>query len=280
VALAGYRLALVVKFISELEKRPDGSRVSDSHYGINLLVHGPPKGGKSFFGDTTPAPRLVLDAEAGSRFTPSRKIRWDPTRERPPEPDGSWDTALVPVTSFPVVLKAYEWLASGQHHFRSAVLDSVSEIQAKAVDDLTGTKQMQLQDWGTLLRVVSDVIRKYRDLVANPVRPLDAVVFTAMTRKVDDRWKPFAQGQLGVTLSYYFDIVGYLAPVTLPETGEVTRRLFTGSFEGFETGERVGGCLGSYLDNPRISDMLGTIRSYLDAGMVSADATADRGQVR
>jgi hypothetical protein len=30
------------------------------------------------------------------------------------------------------------------------------------------------------------------------------------------------------------------------------------------TGERVGGCLGPYIDNPTITGMLDTIRDFLD----------------
>src|SRR5215475_15054648 len=95
------------------------------HYGVNAILFGPQKKGKSFLGDTTPAPRLVLDAEAGSRFTPSRKVGWDPVSQAPPQVDGTWDTAIVTVQSFRDVQKAYEWLASGQHPFHSVVLDSI-----------------------------------------------------------------------------------------------------------------------------------------------------------
>lgn len=241
-------------------------------YGINMIVHGPSKAGKSYLGDTTPAPRVVLDAEAGSRFTPSTKITWDPVSQKPLDliGVGDWETALVTVRDFRTVQKAYEWLYSGQHPFKSVVIDSISEVQQRAVDDIAGTNQMQTQDWGQLLRVVSDLVRKFRDLVANPVNPLDAVLFIAMTRQANDVWRPYVQGQLSTTLPYYVDLVGYLAPVVQPETGELTRRLFTGTFPGYETGERVGGCLGSYIDSPDISSMLSVIRARAAAGIITA----------
>lgn len=237
--------------------------MSEPPYGINMIVYGPKGAGKSYLGDTTPGPRLVLDAEAGSRFTPSRKKQWDPVSEAPPEPDGTWDTALVTVRDFRAVTKAYEWLASGRHPFRSVVLDSVSEIQQRAVDDIAGVRAMQQQDWGSLLRIVSDVVRKFRDLISHPTNPVDAVIFIAMARQVDSVWQPHVQGQLSVTLPYYVDVVSYMAPVIHPETAEVIRRLFCGTFPGYLTGERVGGCLGSYLDNPNMTEMLSTIREYL-----------------
>ncbi len=230
------------------------------HYGINIVVFGASKVGKSTLGDTTPAPRLVLDAEAGSRFTPSRKVRWDPVSQRPPVVDGTWETAVVAVRSYRDVLKAYEWLASGQHPFRSVVLDSISEIQQRGVDDIAGNNVMQTQDWGTLLRNISDLIRKFRDLVTHPTKPLDAIVVIAMARQSPDgTWKPFMQGQIATLMPYYVDVCSYLGVVP-QEDGTAVRRLFVGTFPGFETGERVGGRLGTYVDSPNISTMLAAIR--------------------
>lgn len=234
-----------------------------SDWGINMIVHGPSKSGKSWLGDTTPAPRLVLDAEAGSRFTPSKKIRWDPVSQSPPEPDGSWETALVAVRDFRTVQKSFEWLNAGVTPFKSVVIDSISEVQQRCVDDISGTNQMAQQDWGQLLRIVSDTLRKFRDLTTHPVTPMDAVVVIAMSRQRDGNWEPYVQGQLSVTMPYYFDLCTYLAPVANPETGEIVRRLFIGTFPGFVTGERVGGSLGTYIDNPNVSGMLTTIREYL-----------------
>lgn len=232
-----------------------------TNYGINAIAYGNSKQGKSWLGDTTPAPRLVLDAEMGSRFTPSRKIDWDPVRYAPPEPSDSWDTAIVPVHSYRAVLRAYEWLNSGKHPFKSVVLDSISEIQQRAVDDIAGTNAMKTQDWGTLLRQVSDLVRKFRDLTTNPVKPLDAVLFIAMARQRDDGvWRPHVQGSLATTLPYYVDICAYLQLVTLEDGISTARRLFVGPTPGYETGERVGGRLGAYIDNPDITKMLAMIR--------------------
>lgn len=230
-------------------------------YGLNMIVYGRSKQGKSYLGDTTPAPRLVLDAEMGSRFTPSKKITWDPTRYAPPEHTEAWDTAIVPVHSYRAVLKAYEWLASGQHPFRSVVLDSISEIQQRCVDDIAGVKQMTTPDWGNLLRQVSDLVRKFRDLTTNPVKPLDAVIFIAMAKQRDDgMWHPHVQGSLSTVLPYYVDVCAYLQVVTLEDGVSTARRLFVGPTPGYETGERVGGRLTAYLDDPNVTSMLRMVR--------------------
>lgn len=229
------------------------------HYGLTMIVHGKSKQGKSYLGDTTPAPRLILDAEMGSRFTPSRKIQWNPVTENPPVVDGTWDTAIVPVHDYRTITKALEWLNSGRHPFKSVVLDSISEIQQRGVDDIAGTRQMATQDWGTLLRTVSDTVRKFRDLTTHPTQPLDAVVFIAMTREQNDEWRPYVQGQLSTALPYYVDACTYLQVVTLEDFSTV-RRLFVGPTPGYLTGERVGGRLGSYIDNPNVTTMLQMIR--------------------
>src|ERR1039458_8047441 len=98
-----------------------------------MLVHGEPKVGKSWFGQSTPAPRLVLDAEGGSRVpwravngvgVRQRVIKWDPNTQDPPVYDGTWDTCHVSVQDYKTFEKAYSWLASGRHPFKSLVVDS------------------------------------------------------------------------------------------------------------------------------------------------------------
>lgn len=234
--------------------------MSEPFYGLNIIIHGRSKVGKSWMGDTSPAPRVILDAEAGSRFTPSKKVLWNPS-EPPPKSDGTWETAIVPIRSFKDVSQSYQWLNSGKHPFRSVILDSISEVQQKAVDDIAGVNAMRTQDWGELLRKVSDVVRKFRDLTVNPVRPMDAVLFIAMTKQSQDgMWRPHLSGQLGTTFPYYCDITGYLG-IVQEDDGTITRRLFIGPTPGYETGERVGGRLGTYIDNPSITTMIEMIRN-------------------
>ena len=232
---------------------------------LSILVHGPSKVGKSWLGDSTPAPRLILDAEGGSRFTPSRKVVWDPVTQLPPENDGSWDTCIVYVKDYETVTRAFDQLNQGEHPFKSVVLDSISEIQQRCVDSIAGIDIMKIQDWGTLLRKVSDTVRRFRDLTTHATRPLNAVVLIAMTREVSGKWKPHVQGQLMTVLPYYMDVTGYLY-LQKTDDGNSLRRLLVSPHDQFEAGERVGGRLGAVVDNPSVSDMLDTIYGKVNNG--------------
>lgn len=223
--------------------------------GLSLIVYGEPKSGKSWLGDTTPAPRLVLDAEGGSRFTPSTKTTWNPGASKPPEFDGTWETCLVPVHGYQSVKQAYDWLNSGQHPFRSVVIDSISETQQRAVDDIAGTNQMQTADWGTLLRTVSNLVRGYRDLITHPTHPLAAVMMIAMLDDTTMPKRPLMQGKMKSFMPYYTDIVGYLGAY-FREDGTPFRRLIIGNHPEYIAGERVGGRLGQYVDDPDVTRMI------------------------
>lgn len=235
--------------------------------GLSFLVHGPSKTGKSWLADTSPSPRLVLDAEGGNgtRWTPSRKVFWDPLAGAPPEYDGRWDTCIVNVRSYPTVKRAYDWLNMGQHPFASATMDSVSETQQRCVDDLVGTDLMKTQDWGTLLREMSKTIRDFRDLTSHPTRPLSAVVFICMSREVNGKQKPYVQGQLSTILPYQVDVLGYLDKIPDPNQPGVSNRflMIQPGMAGrcYESGERVGGRLGAYLHVP---DNDQTVQRMLD----------------
>ena len=102
---------------------------------LSMLIHVPRKAGKSTLAATAPGPRLLLDAEHGHKFLDLKIRYWDPHQD-PPELDGSWDTCVVVVRNYDDVLQVYRWLPSGRHPFKSLIMDSITEIQAKCVDEL------------------------------------------------------------------------------------------------------------------------------------------------
>lgn len=227
---------------------------------ISVLVHGPSKSGKSTFAITSPAPRLLLDVEAASRFLQTPKIYWDPTQSEPPAYDGSWETCVVRVHDFDTALAAYAWLKSGRHPFKSVILDSISELQVKAKESVNGREKMQTQHWGELLAKISFFGRDLRDLTAHRY-PLEAVVITATTWEKNGVQRPYLQGQVADQVSYWYDITGYLfVDQEIDENGAPHRvgKLLVSNHPNFEAGNRIPG-LDSLLINPNIENILDTV---------------------
>jgi hypothetical protein len=220
---------------------------------LSILVHADTKVGKSTFGNTAPAPRLLLDAEAAHRFLPGKKVYWDPQRDSPPE-RGDWETCVVVVRDYSVMIRVMQWLQSGQHPFESLVIDSISEIQKRLKDQITGGNgEMDQRKWGEILTHMEALIRQLRDLTEHQTNPLTAVVLTAMTEQRDGKWRPYVQGSLRVTLPYFIDVVAYMFVQQIPSddpTKPATeiRRMLTRPHPQFEAGERVQGRLPQYID--------------------------------
>ncbi|MGB2791298.1 MAG: AAA family ATPase [Candidatus Moraniibacteriota bacterium] len=232
-----------------------------AHRALSILIHSDTKVGKSTFGNTAPAPRLILDAEAAYRFLPGTKVFWDPMTQAPPEYDGAWETCVAIIRTYGHLIRAYEWLNSGRHPFVSVVIDSISEVQTKCKDDLANDGRMTIQLWGDLLSQMEKLIRGFRDLTEHPVRPLQAVVITSMTQMRDGKYRPYVQGQLQVKMPYFLDVIGYMYVDTVPNIDPTQpphkmRRLLVVPHVQFEAGERVQGRLGEIVDNPTVPLML------------------------
>lgn len=228
---------------------------------LSLLVHGESKVGKTTLAVTAPGPRLLLDVEAAHRFVinPAQTVYWDPKTSAAPECDGSWDTCVVPVRTYEDMQEAYKYLKLGRHCFSSLIIDSISELQVKLIDQIVGPEQIRMQQWGQLFRALSDMLRGMRDLTMHPTNPLEAVVLTAMTKDGQDGKKhPFLQGQVQVVAPYLFDILGYLRVEEYPHPDPTmgtyrVRRLYVEATDFAEAGERVQGRLGSIVEQDDLS---------------------------
>ena len=227
--------------------------MSDVERSLTIMVYGESKVGKSSFAVTAPYPRLMLDVEGGHRFLPINVKYWDPLTEEPPLADGTWDTVVVKVNEYDVVMKAFQWLQSGKHHFKSLIIDSISELQVKCMDNIAGTEQMKMQQWGELLRHMGALLRDLRDLTMHPTQPLEAVVLTAMARKGQDGvYRPYLQGQLAIQAPYFYDILGAIVVETEPNPDPMqppykVRRMYVERTPEYEAGERVQGRLGKVV---------------------------------
>lgn len=198
---------------------------SYGHTGRNTLnslvitIYGESGLGKTPIAHTSPAPRLILDAENGSKFVKGRKVYWNPLSEAPPEP-GEWETCIVHCRDWATFLKTQEWLNSGQHPFRSLVIDSLSELQKRCRDSiyLSGRAQgsneadeMNERRWGVLLQQMEKGVRELRDLTMHPTRPLECVVLIALTDDKKGKQRPLIQGSLVMSLPGFMDVIGYLS---------------------------------------------------------------------
>lgn len=232
---------------------------------MSILVHADTKVGKSTFANTAPAPRLLLDAEAAYRFLPGTKVSWDPMSDNPPTYDGSWETCVVTVRDYATMLRVYEWLNVGQHPFKSVIIDSITEIQVKCREQITGGDvNMDMRKWGELLVHMERLVRGFRDLTEHPRHPLDAVVITAMTSMKDGKWRPYVQGQLAVKLPYFIDVIGYMYVDEVRQEDPTAprikvRRMLVVPHQQFEAGERVQGRLGDVVTNPTVTGMLDSV---------------------
>lgn len=182
---------------------------------IAAVIHGHSGSGKTRLADTAPGPRLILDAEGGSDWTSSPKVAWDPTQPLPTQHDDG--SPITTNTSVVVLVRNFEqtrlvlnWLQSGQHYFESVVWDSITEIQKKCKDAIRGMDDAMTERlWGTLLEKMERLVRDYRDLRKNPIKPVN-VFITALSIDKDNRQIPDVQGALSRQLSSYPDVTGYL----------------------------------------------------------------------
>lgn len=245
---------------------------------LSMLIHAHSKVGKTTLTATAPLPLVALDAEGGWKWIadapsivamygrPLVRREWDPMREPPPRYDGTWDFCVVTVRQWDTVQRTYDWLVSTPHDFRTAAVDSITEIQRRCKGNLRGTEIMRQQDWGVLLSYMDKAIRDFRDLTLIKEIPTRCVVFVAETRpdSKTGKYKPYMQGQIEVSLPYWVDICGYLyVQPTIDAHGQpsgLQRQLLVSPHDPqYEAGERVQGRLGAIVSNPNITTMLRTI---------------------
>lgn len=230
-----------------------------------MLVHGEAGVGKSRLGATTPAPRLILDAEGRAKYLPCAvgTVYWD-VNQAPPAYDGTWDTCIAVVPDFKTMDLVYRWLQSGQHPFVSVVVDSLMEIQKRLIDETVGLDAVAQQDWGTILRKLEKLVRDYRDLVLVPSNPTDVVLMTVGSRETNGKMRPMLQGQMATSVPYFMDIVGYLYTTFNVEDQTVSRSLLvqpTNIAVAKDGTDRLTG-IGTSIPNPSIYEIFSLLNSF------------------
>lgn len=222
---------------------------------LTMLEYGDAGAGKSWLGASTPAPRLILDAEGRARYLPGgAKVYWDPIKDQPPVDDGTWETCIVKVKDFNTLLVVYQWLQSGQHPFVSVTIDSLTEAQKRYIDSLVGMNQLDMQDWGSVLRHLESLVRNYRDLVDIDSNPVTCVIFICGETEDEGKKRPLLQGALRKQLPYLVDVCGYLYTVQTPE-GVIERNLLIQSTPQVVAKDGTDRLKGPVIVNPNITTM-------------------------
>lgn len=224
---------------------------------LTMVVHGESGTGKTWLANTSPSPRLIIDAEGGTTWTQGKKVYWDVQKGTPPPT--TEETCIATIKSFQSLGTILSWLQSGKHPFRSVVIDSLTEVQKRCLDNITGVEAADQRAWGEVLRKMEGLVRSFRDLtISNGIPTLDTVVFVAGSQLKDGITRPHLQGQLGNTLPYFVDAVGYLY-LQQDEDGNIVRKLLLQPVGGFSAKDRTGQ-FGQVITNPNIADMLGLLR--------------------
>lgn len=190
---------------------------------LNILVYGDPGAGKTVLAGSADSvaamsPVLFIDIEGGT-FS---------IRERNPNVD------VVRVKSWNDMQQVYNALYSGDHDYKTVVLDSLTEIQKFSMYNIM--KQLikedpdrdpdipSMREWGKNIEQIRLLVRAFRDLPMN-------TIFTALAKEDKDpktgklKNRPSLSGKLANEVAGFLDIVGYL--YTKPIDGVYHRLLLT-----------------------------------------------------
>ena len=243
-------------------KRPIIYRPEPAQTFLNLLVYGDPGVGKTTLAESAnrceyTAPALIANVEGGMLSIVGNK------------PD------VVDIGSYQDLEEVFWWLASGDHEYRTFVIDSLNEAQELNLDSIvtghlstttkkgasrSGIDDRWLDDFGDSASQMGRLLRNFRDLPMH-------TMFTCLARTRDEDGeavvKPHLTPALCGRVMQYMDIVGYLYTQEVAseeEEGMPTthRRLLCQPFGRYSAKDRSGR-LGTIVDNPTINSLMGLI---------------------
>lgn len=228
------------------------------------LIIGPSGHGKSWVLSTLPRPRLILDMEGRTKWTPNGRQAtfWDGVSDPmklTPSPTGTY---IVRTNSIETIEVMRQWIRSGKHPFISFGFDSIMEYQIRDMQRIRpGKMQFRPQDWGDVLRSMEVVIREIGDYVDEPTTKLKMVCFVAgATTPVEGAYvKPLLQGGITTRIPYWMDLVGFLEAVA-DEKGVTTRNLWIAQRPNNDLQVRDGTDIliqkfGSKIENPDLTEI-------------------------
>lgn len=228
--------------------------------GLSVLIHGGPGTGKSTLSESAPGPRIVLDSEGGGEWRDGKVITWSNMASLPDGIDAG-STVLVPIITAATLDKVFQWLHSGKHPFRSAIMDSLSEVQKRVADSVPPNSKGET-DWITIQRVMGKIIRDFKDLKVNPIRPLDCVVFITGTQENKAGIQvPSLSGKLAEESPHYVDLTGYTTLAWDEEIKDMTQWLQIvpmGAVMAKDRTKVLSRTFGPSIKNPNLVDLINT----------------------
>jgi hypothetical protein len=190
----------------------------DAFQTASFLVFGETKNGKSSLLATMPTPGVIADTEGKWQFfqgrpnpnrdgQPFRLKLWNPA-EPPPADDGTYDFAIVKITSAHVFANMMPWIDRNDHPFVSIGLDSLTVGQEQGIEALRKVDEdFRIQDWGAIRRRVLADLSRIMARVSDPANPLRVFAATAHGHQKDGKYRPAMQGGIQNRMPYSFDSV-------------------------------------------------------------------------
>lgn len=176
---------------------------------LNMMIYGGSGVGKTLLAGTSAmveamSPILVIDAEDGTKTLNAL-------------PDYGDQIDVVPMTQWKKMQAIYNDLYKGQHPYKTVVIDSGTEVQQLAMNDVLGTSGTVLdvgitpefKDWYKNTEQIRRMIRAFRDL------PMHTIITALEMDSQDPRTKlvmkrPAFSNKLSQQIPAFFDTVFYL----------------------------------------------------------------------
>ena len=248
---------------------------------LKLLIYSPPGHGKTsmlgtVIGDPRLSPMLLIDFEAGVQSIRSkcRQVKLDQLGKVKPDLN---KVDVVKVTTWDDFDLVHNFLAKGEHGYKTVGLDSVSEMNymnlqeaiedGKLKDSRHDPDVAEQRDYLRSATQMRRLIRCFRDLDLH-------TIFTCGSQEAQDpntklmQIRPALTGKLALEVPGLVDVVGYLA-VSESEDKDgnavVSRILLTQPTGKYMAKDRSeGGRLSPYLENPTLPKILDIIEGPKD----------------